>query len=416
QEPQPAYGGDADRERAQELREGRAIAQVAAVGRGILGDQVDLERPGGGQRLSLGEEIGHRTALVPAADLRDDAEAAGVVAALRDLEIRGPPRARANARRGGERGKHVRRLAEHAWRVGRRQAHRVREPQEVSGADEDVDLGEFVAQLVGVALGEAAGDDEAPARPTGLDARQLEDRVDRLLLGRADEGARVHDQHVRGVGIEDQLVSGARELAEHDLAVDLVLRTAQRDEADARHGSHARAGGLPGDPEVGLTDELHRGLQVVTLLPRHPQLVALDRDLDLELRPLHDLDDLARLVGGNALLQLDPLLGRAHRPGLDRTFLQRLERHLPLGELLLQYLAQGPDLEVVGRAQQQRLLFALDGRVGALEVEALPDLAQGLVDGVVDLLEVDLADDVEGRHAALPTRRVDGSRRRPAAE
>ena len=40
----------------------------------------------------------------------------------------------------------------------------------------------------------------------------------------------------------------------------------------------------------------------------------------------------------------------------------------------------------------------LDLGIGALEVEPVGRLAVGLVDGVADLLHVDLGDDVEGGH------------------
>ena len=49
-----------------------------------------------------------------------------------------------------------------------------------------------------------------------------------------------------------------------------------------------------------------------------------------------------------------------------------------------------------GGVQLDRALAERDRRVGALEVEPLGELAPGLVDGVADLLQVDLAHDVEG--------------------
>jgi hypothetical protein len=61
---------------------------------------------------------------------------------------------------------------------------------------------------------------------------QLENRVDRLLLGPVDEGAGVDDQHVRLRRVLGQLVAGALGEAEHDFRVDEVLRTAERDETD----------------------------------------------------------------------------------------------------------------------------------------------------------------------------------------
>src|SRR5258705_5432580 len=68
---------------------------------------------------------------------------------------------------------------------------------------------------------------------------------------------------------------------------------------------------LHGDVQVLAAQELHDGLQVVALLAGDPHLLALDRRLDLELRLLHQLDDLARLVGRDPALQVELLLRRA---------------------------------------------------------------------------------------------------------
>src|SRR5439155_1281079 len=82
-----------------------------------------------------------------------------------------------------EAGEDVLRAAVDDGAVRRRRLHRVGDAQEVTRADEHVDLGERLPELVGVALGEAAGDDQAPAGARGLHARQVEDGVDGLLLG-----------------------------------------------------------------------------------------------------------------------------------------------------------------------------------------------------------------------------------------
>src|SRR5207245_3406280 len=74
--------------------------------------------------------------------------------------------------------------------------------------------------------------------PGGLHARQVEDGVDGLLLGGLDEAARVHHQHVGRLGVQDELVPAAGEHAEHHLAVDPVLGTAEGEEVDAAGLSH----------------------------------------------------------------------------------------------------------------------------------------------------------------------------------
>ncbi len=72
-------------------------------------------------------------------------------------------------------------------------------------------------------------------RPLALELRHLEDGVDRLLLGRVDERAGVDDDDVGVAGVGGDLVPGLSRVAQHDLAVDEVLRAAERDEADL-HG------------------------------------------------------------------------------------------------------------------------------------------------------------------------------------
>src|SRR5438128_12386668 len=64
-----------------------------------------------------------------------------------------------------------------------------------------------------------------------------------------------------------------------------------------RRRSVMEVGELDRDAEVVLAQELRDRLQVVLLLSRDAQLVALDRDLDLQLGLLHQLHHLARLVG-----------------------------------------------------------------------------------------------------------------------
>jgi hypothetical protein len=101
-----------------------------------------------------------------------------------------------------------------------------------SRAEQRVDLRNLLPQLVAIALGEAAGDHEAPAPAIFFVLRHLEDGVDRLLLCLVDEGAGVHDEHVRVSGVARQLVAGIPSKAEHHLGVDEVLGTAEGDETD----------------------------------------------------------------------------------------------------------------------------------------------------------------------------------------
>src|SRR5207249_6336457 len=76
-----------------------------------------------------------------------------------------------------------------------------------------------------------------------------------------------------------------------------------------RRGSVTEVRELHGDAEIVLAEELRDRLQLVLLLAGDAQLVALDRDLHLQLRLLGELHHLAGLVGRDPLLKVDPLAG-----------------------------------------------------------------------------------------------------------
>ena len=87
----------------------------AEVG-GVLGDQVDFLHAGFHQRFDFLEDGFLRARAVLAADLRDDAEGAGVVAALGDLDVGEMVRREADARR---------RVVRHVLRLERDEIARV---------------------------------------------------------------------------------------------------------------------------------------------------------------------------------------------------------------------------------------------------------------------------------------------------
>ena len=110
---------------------------------------------------------------------------------------------------------------------------------ELAGADYGVDFRDALADLVAVALDEAAGDDEFSCRAGGLVAGHFEDGVDRLLLGRVDKAARVDDEDLGLFGMGGEPRAGSVEHAHHHLGVDEVFGAAQRNKA---HGGR-RGGG-----------------------------------------------------------------------------------------------------------------------------------------------------------------------------
>ena len=216
----------------------------------------------------LGDDRLDRPAAVLAAQLRDDAEGAVVVAALGDLHVgvvlrRGQDARRRRRRRGRSAARvsattasrcRAATCADRPSAAVAVERHRRRRPAapgrradgavsmraddrlDLAGAEHDVDLGDLGLQLVAIAFGQAAGHHQLLAAAVGLVLGQLEDRVDRFLLGPVDERAGVDHQHV-GLGrVLGQLVAGALGEAQHHLGVDEVLRAAERDEADLHVG------------------------------------------------------------------------------------------------------------------------------------------------------------------------------------
>ena len=65
----------------------RGIFDIDAVGRGVLGDDEQLLYPGGDESFRLAQHVRGRPRDEVAAQLRDDAEGAAIVAALGNLQI-----------------------------------------------------------------------------------------------------------------------------------------------------------------------------------------------------------------------------------------------------------------------------------------------------------------------------------------
>ena len=185
-----------------------------------------------------------------AAQGRDDAERAGVVAALGHLDVGVVRRRHQRAGRVGvvqvlgQRGGVARgrrgagRLPEEAHRhagiglPGGRRGDRAHDVGHLAGAQHGVDLADLRLQFAAVALRQAAGDDEFLAAPGLLQLGELQDRVHRLLLGRVDERAGVDHEHVGRRRVGGDVVAGLLDQADHHLGVDEVLRAAEGDEAD----------------------------------------------------------------------------------------------------------------------------------------------------------------------------------------
>src|SRR5262249_46497801 len=140
--------------------ERRSVTAIAAVGGQILRNEVQLDHPFGGQRFGLGAYGVEGPTLVTTANLRNDAEATGVVAALGYLEIGTEEAARAYPRERKPR-QQMRGTAVDAG-VGRARLRQdCGQAREVRSAQKRVHLGERRLQLAAVALHQAPGDHQA---------------------------------------------------------------------------------------------------------------------------------------------------------------------------------------------------------------------------------------------------------------
>ncbi len=257
--------------------EGESVfdAEIFAVAGGVLADEGEFADAVGGEGARFGEHGFEGAGTELAAQLRDDAEGTGVIAAFGDLEIGGGAAGGEQAGRVlvhevvGEVGDGavpvVAREATVAlagvafgagvdvhggggaidedveWRSVRgggsmrgRDAGGGEDVFEFAGADDGVHLGDVLLDLGAIALDETAGDDEflRAASGGGLVLRHFEDGIDRFLFGGVDEGAGVDDDDVGIGGIGGDLGAGAVEQAHHDFAIDQVLGAAEGDESD----------------------------------------------------------------------------------------------------------------------------------------------------------------------------------------
>jgi len=108
-----------------------------------------------------------------------------------------------------------------------------------------INLGDVLADLVAVALDQAAGDDNSAglAAVLALVLHHFEDRVDGFLLGGIDEAAGVDDDDFGVFGARGQLGAIVVQQAHHNLGIDEVLGAAKRDEA---HLGTSRGGSFNG--------------------------------------------------------------------------------------------------------------------------------------------------------------------------
>ena len=205
--------------------------EVVAIAGGVLRDQRDLGHAPRGQCLAFRDDVLKRPGLISSADQRNRAIGAAVVAAVGDLHIGGVAR-RGQHAAGGEEA--VVAIGEHGAQVFFRLRHHLGDAVVVLHAQKAVHLRHLRGQIAGIALGQAAGDEQLlqPARLLVL--RHLEYGVDGFHLGGLDEAAGVDEDDVGLGGVSHDRVALLRQEAQQVLRIHAVLGTAQRDHSHGR--------------------------------------------------------------------------------------------------------------------------------------------------------------------------------------
>ena len=217
EQPQPANPVDG-RQLAQQRVERVCAVQVLAVARGVLRDEAQLPHAERRKLPRLLHDFAHRPRAEAAADGRDHAIGAAVVAALRNLQIREMLLRGDDALPAERRGVDVAEARERLFRI--RAAHRLADVAVGAGAEYAVDLGHLLQKLLAIAFGQATRDHDAAEGVVFLQPGDVEDVVNRLLLGAFDKRAGIDDDHVRVDVLGDDLEALCGELCEHDLRID----------------------------------------------------------------------------------------------------------------------------------------------------------------------------------------------------
>src|SRR5450830_517682 len=201
--------------------EAGAVFHVDAVGAGVLGDHQQLFHAGFDQALGFVQHVTHRAADQLAAHRRDDAEAATVVAAFGNLQVRVVARGQLDA------------LRRH--QVDQRVVVLARRHHLMHGVDHLLVLlraghGQHArVYLADIAFFDthAAGDDDLAVFLDGL-----ADHFQGLCLGRVDEAAGVDHHHVRVLVSGHDVITFHAQLRQDAFGVDQSLWAAQGNKAD----------------------------------------------------------------------------------------------------------------------------------------------------------------------------------------
>jgi hypothetical protein len=103
--------------------------------------------------------------------------------------------------------------------------------------DELIDARQGLKQLILVAFGQAAGDDDAAQLPSLLQGEHLANHGVRLAPGIADETARIDDDEIGPLRFSYKLIPLLAKQTGHSFAIDEVLWAAEADEGIGSSGA-----------------------------------------------------------------------------------------------------------------------------------------------------------------------------------
>ena len=376
------------------------VGKVSAPNARVLTDQNDLAHTTGDQVAHLGDNALGIARVITTADIRDHAEAAEAVATIGNLDVsNGALDSALDLRNIGS-------------DLTLDTQHAIDDRHDavlLVGLHKGSDLGQLVRQVVAIARRHTAAHDDGTRTNAVLNlVGELERGLDALGRCGGEERACIDDGDIGILWVECLLVARGGQKRTHAVGVNLVLSAP---EGDVEHGAQrcihvgeqsfrmilAVVGELQRLAVVLVAQELDNGLQRVLRSRGNTQLLGLDGHLDLELLIL---DVLVDLLGGRLVDTLDDMAEHAH--GAARCRLRSIPRDsLEVDAALDELGAQDIDDllgDKVGRGVDRKELVALrklDRGAGILQVIALGNLARGLLEGVVDLLHVDLGHDVE---------------------
>src|SRR6185437_541948 len=286
------------RQLGQQQRQSVFQPEILAITSSVLPDKREFANSAGGQPLSLGN---HRLEMPRAelsAKLRNDAEAARMIATFGNLQISRSLAGRKQARRvlivkivgqigdraipigareaptglaglsfrtrvwvrfrprvrGGLRTRmrvNRTRRARHQdlerrlglWRTARRRNTRSgNDLLQLTSANHRIYFGDVLLDLGAIALDQAPSHNQLLRPATSFVPRHLQNRVHRFLLSRIDRRAGIHDNDVGLIGPRGNLRPRPVQQAHHNLAIHQVLRTPQAYKTDLLAW---RTGGLP---------------------------------------------------------------------------------------------------------------------------------------------------------------------------